>query len=109
MPSGARQLTEYYAPKNFNFWYFFGSLALLVLVMQLVTGIFLTMFYKVGATTAFDSVEFIMREVDLRLADALPAFDRRLGVLPRGLPAHVPRRCCTARTRRRASCCGCSA
>jgi ubiquinol-cytochrome c reductase cytochrome b subunit len=58
------QLTDYYAPKNFNFWYFFGSLALLLLVMQLVTGIFLTMFYKVGEATAFDSVEFIMREVD---------------------------------------------
>src|SRR5579859_42541 len=58
------QLTGYYAPKNFNIWYFFGSLALLVLVMQLVTGIFLTMFYKVGEATAFDSVEFIMREVD---------------------------------------------
>ncbi len=57
------QASEYYAPKNFNFWYYFGSLALLVLVMQLVTGIFLTMFYKVGAETAFDSVEFIMREV----------------------------------------------
>jgi ubiquinol-cytochrome c reductase cytochrome b subunit len=58
------QLLEYYAPKNFNIWYFFGSLALLVLVLQLVTGIFLTMFYKVGDTTAFDSVEFIMREVN---------------------------------------------
>jgi len=58
------QVTEYYAPKNFNFWYFFGSLALLVLVMQLVTGIFLTMFYKVGENSAFDSVEFIMREVN---------------------------------------------
>src|SRR5277367_138309 len=58
------QLLEYYAPKNFNFWYFFGSLALLVLVMQLVTGIFLTMFYKPGEATEFDSVEFIMREVD---------------------------------------------
>src|ERR1700754_1667859 len=57
-------LTGYYAPKNFNFWYFFGSLALLVLVMQLVTGILLTMFYKVGENTAFDSVEFIMREVN---------------------------------------------
>ena len=56
-------LTEYFAPKNFNFWYFFGSLALLVLVMQLLSGIFLAMFYKPGATTAFDSVEFIMREV----------------------------------------------
>ena len=57
------QVSEYYAPKNFNIWYFFGSLALLVLVLQLVTGIFLTMFYKVGAATSFDSVEFIMREV----------------------------------------------
>jgi ubiquinol-cytochrome c reductase cytochrome b subunit len=57
------QLSEYYAPKNFNFWYFFGSLALVALVLQLVTGIFLTMFYKVGAATSFDSVEFIMREV----------------------------------------------
>src|SRR5579863_3626606 len=58
------QLTEYYAPKNFNIWYFFGSLALVVLVLQLVTGIFLTMFYKVGETTSFDSVEYIMREVN---------------------------------------------
>ncbi len=57
------QASEYYAPKNFNVWYYFGSLALLVLVMQLVTGIFLTMFYKVGEATAFDSVEYIMREV----------------------------------------------
>ena len=57
------QLTGYYAPKNFNIWYFFGSLALLILVMQLVTGIFLTMHYKVGELTAFDSVEYIMREV----------------------------------------------
>src|SRR5437588_7738145 len=58
------QLKQYYAPKNFNIWYFFGSLALLVLVMQLVTGIFLTMFYKPGELTSFDSVEYIMREVD---------------------------------------------
>jgi ubiquinol-cytochrome c reductase cytochrome b subunit len=57
------QVSEYYAPKNFNIWYYFGSLALLVLVMQLFTGIFLTMFYKVGEATAFDSVEYIMREV----------------------------------------------
>jgi ubiquinol-cytochrome c reductase cytochrome b subunit len=60
----ATQVTEYYAPKNFNFWYYFGSLALVVLVLQLVTGIFLTMFYKPGEATAFDSVQFIMREVD---------------------------------------------
>jgi ubiquinol-cytochrome c reductase cytochrome b subunit len=60
----ASQLTGYYAPKNFNIWYFFGSLALLVLVLQLATGIFLTMFYKPGEATSFDSVEYIMREVD---------------------------------------------
>jgi ubiquinol-cytochrome c reductase cytochrome b subunit len=57
------QLTGYYAPKNFNIWYYFGSLALVVLVLQLFTGIFLTMFYKPGEATAFDSVEFIMREL----------------------------------------------
>jgi len=63
-------LSEYYAPKNFNFWYFFGSLALLVLVIQIVTGIFLVMHYKPDASlnasgipVAFASVEYIMREV----------------------------------------------
>ena len=56
-------LSKYYAPKNFNFWYFFGSLALLVLVNQIVTGIFLTMHYKPDAQLAFKSVEYIMRDV----------------------------------------------
>jgi len=56
-------LTEYYAPKNFNFWYFFGALALFVFVMQILTGIFLTMYYKPDAAQAFASVEFIMRDV----------------------------------------------
>jgi ubiquinol-cytochrome c reductase cytochrome b subunit len=56
-------LAEYYAPKNFNFWYYFGSLALLVLVMQIVTGIFLTMHYKPDAGQAFASIEYIMRDV----------------------------------------------
>jgi ubiquinol-cytochrome c reductase cytochrome b subunit len=56
-------LAEYYAPKNFNFWYFFGSLALLVLVIQIVTGIFLVMHYKPDANYAFASVEYIMRDV----------------------------------------------
>ncbi|MCB1929266.1 MAG: cytochrome bc complex cytochrome b subunit [Rhodocyclaceae bacterium] len=63
-------LSEYYAPKNFNFWYFFGSLALLVLVIQIVTGIFLVMHYKpdaslnaAGVPVAFASVEYIMRDV----------------------------------------------
>jgi ubiquinol-cytochrome c reductase cytochrome b subunit len=57
-------LAKYYAPKNFNFWYFFGSLALLVLVLQIVTGIFLTMNYKPDAALAFASVEYIMRDVE---------------------------------------------
>ena len=56
-------LSKYYAPKNFNFWYFFGSLALLVLVIQIVSGIFLTMSYKPDALIAFASVEYIMRDV----------------------------------------------
>jgi len=56
-------MSEYYAPKNFNFWYYFGSLATLVLVLQIVTGIFLTMHYKPDAAQAFASVEYIMRDV----------------------------------------------
>ncbi len=57
-------MAEYYAPKNFNFWYFFGALSLLVLVNQLITGIFLTMSYKPSAAEAFGSVEYIMRDLD---------------------------------------------
>jgi ubiquinol-cytochrome c reductase cytochrome b subunit len=56
-------MSEYYAPKNFNFWYFFGALSLLVLVIQIVTGIFLVMHYKPDAAKAFESVEYIMRDV----------------------------------------------
>jgi len=56
-------LSEYYAPKNFNFWYFFGGLAILVLVIQILSGIFLTMSYKPDALFAFASVEYIMRDV----------------------------------------------
>src|SRR5262247_1214705 len=67
MPSVAEQFrihaSEYYAPKNFNFWYFFGALAGLVLVIQIVSGIFLTMSYKPDASLAFGSVEYIMRDV----------------------------------------------
>jgi ubiquinol-cytochrome c reductase cytochrome b subunit len=58
-----QHLSEYYAPKNFNFWYFFGALSLLVLVIQIVTGIFLVMHYKPDAALAFASVEYIMRDV----------------------------------------------
>ncbi len=57
-------LSKYYAPKNFNFYYFFGSLALLVLVNQLLTGIWLTMSYEPSAEGAFASVEYIMRDVE---------------------------------------------
>lgn len=58
-----KHLTEYYAPKNFNFWYAFGALAMLVLVIQIVTGVFLTMSYNPSAEGAFASVEEIMRDV----------------------------------------------
>ncbi len=64
MPIYRKHMTEYYAPKNFNFWYYFGVLSLLVLVNQILTGIFLTMHYKPDAKEAFDSVEYIMRDVD---------------------------------------------
>src|SRR3979490_2420167 len=67
MPTVAEQwrihASEYYAPKNFNFWYFFGALSLLVLVIQIVSGIFLTVNYKPDASLAFGSVEYIMRDV----------------------------------------------
>lgn len=55
---------KYYAPKNFNFWYFFGVLSLVVLVNQLITGIWLTMSYEPSAERAFASVEYIMRDVE---------------------------------------------
>ncbi|EDN65631.1 Cytochrome b [Beggiatoa sp. PS] len=82
-------LAEYYAPKNFNFWYYFGSLALLVLVLQIATGIFLATNYKPDAQLAFASVEYIMRDVQygwlLRYMHSVGAsffFHHRL-------PAHV--------------------
>ena len=56
-------MSEYYAPKNFNFWYFFGVLAMVVLALQIATGIFLTMHYKPDSALAFQSVEYIMRDV----------------------------------------------
>ena len=63
MSNWKAHLSEYYAPKNFNIWYVFGALAMLVLVNQIITGIFLTMHYKPDAAQAFASVEYIMREV----------------------------------------------
>ena len=64
MPAYRKHMTEYYAPKNLNLWYYFGSLAMLVLVNQIVTGIFLTMNYNPSAAGAFDSVQYIMRDVE---------------------------------------------
>ncbi len=64
MPAYRKHMTEYFAPKNFNVMYYFGSLAMLVLVNQIVTGIFLTMHYKPSAAEAFSSVEYIMRDVE---------------------------------------------
>ncbi|MGQ3892128.1 cytochrome b [Legionella sp. CNM-4043-24] len=64
MSTWKKHVSEYYAPKNFNIMYFFGSLALLVLVNQLLTGLWLTMFYTPTAKDAFSSVEYIMRDVN---------------------------------------------
>ena len=64
MPMYRKHMTEYYAPKNFNLWYYFGSLAIVVLINQIVTGIFLTMNFKPSAAEAFNSVEYIMRDVE---------------------------------------------
>ena len=84
------QWGKYVAPKNFNFWYYFGSLAAFVLVLQIVTGIFLTMNYKPDAQKAFESVEYIMRDVEWRgkpcwllnrtktMLDSLPKMDSRV-------------------------------
>ncbi|MFA7321128.1 MAG: cytochrome bc complex cytochrome b subunit [Dokdonella sp.] len=64
LPVYRKHMTEYYAPKNFNIWYIFGVLSMVVLVNQIVTGIFLTMFFKPSAAEAFASVEYIMRDVE---------------------------------------------
>lgn len=64
MPFYRKHMTQYYAPKNFNLWYIFGILASVVLVNQILTGIFLTMHFKTSAKEAFDSVEYIMRDVE---------------------------------------------
>ena len=64
MPVYRKHMTEYYAPKNFNVWYYFGVLAMVALVNQILTGVFLTMHYKPSAAEAFSSVEYIMRDVE---------------------------------------------
>ncbi len=80
MPVYRKHMSEYWAPKNFNIWYYFGSLALVVLVNQILTGIFLTMHFKPSADSeAFASVEYIMRDVEWGWLDPLHALHRRLG------------------------------
>ncbi|MCR6700718.1 MAG: cytochrome bc complex cytochrome b subunit [Dokdonella sp.] len=63
-PFYRKHMSEYYAPKNFNIWYIFGVLSMVVLINQIVTGIFLTMHFKPSAAEAFNSVEYIMRDVE---------------------------------------------
>ena len=82
-------LAGYYAPKNFNFWYFFGSLALFILVMQIFTGIFLTMHYKPDAAKAFASVEYIMRDVEWGWLIRYMHSTGRVGIFCCHLSAHV--------------------
>ncbi|MCK7500738.1 MAG: cytochrome b N-terminal domain-containing protein [Comamonadaceae bacterium] len=102
-------MSEYYAPKNFNFWYFFGSLAMLVLVIQIVTGIFLVMHYKPDARYAFASVEYIMRDVPWRLAHPLHALHRRHRPSSSSSTCTCSAACSTAATASRASWSGSSA
>lgn len=64
MTAWKKHMSEYYAPSNFNFWYYFGVLSMVVLVIQLLSGIWLTMNYTASAEAAFASVEYIMRDVD---------------------------------------------
>ena len=85
------QWGKYYAPKNFNFWYIFGILATLILVLQIVTGIFLTMHYKPDANAGLRFGRIHHARSAMGLAGALHALDRRLGLLHRHLPAHDAR------------------
>ena len=85
-------VTEYYAAKNFNIWYVFGVLALVVLILQLVTGIFLTMNYKPSADGRLRVRRIHHARSGVGLADPLHALHRRLDVLRGRLSAHVPRR-----------------
>ena len=84
-------MAEYYAPKNFNFWYYFGVLSMVVLVIQLITGIWLLMSYQGSAEQAFASVEYIMRDVGYGLDYPLCPLHRCLGIFRCGLHAHVSR------------------
>ena len=85
------QWGKYVAPKNFNFWYYFGSLAAFVLVLQIVTGIFLTMNYKPDAARGVRVGRVHHARRGVGLAHPLHALHRRVDVLHRRLPAHVPR------------------
>ena len=104
---GYEEFVAYPAPKNLNYWWNFGSLAGLMLVIQIVTGIVLVMQYTPNTAMAFSSVEHIMRDVKLRLAASLRACQRRVDVLRRRLHPHRAPGSTTAPTRRHANCCGC--
>jgi ubiquinol-cytochrome c reductase cytochrome b subunit len=92
MSAWKKHMSEYYAPsKTSIFWYFFGVLSMVVLVIQLLSGIWLTMNYTASAEAAFASVEYIMRDVDYGWMLALYTLHRRFGVLCCGLYAYVPR------------------
>jgi ubiquinol-cytochrome c reductase cytochrome b subunit len=99
-------LSEYYAPKNFNFWYFFGSLAMLVLVIQIVTGIFLAMHYKPDAALAFASVEYIMRDVP---GGWIIRYLHSTGASAFFIVVYLHAACSTAATASRVNWCGSSA
>ena len=96
-------------PRNLNYMWTFGAILMIMLVVQIVTGIVLAMHYTANAELAFSSVEHIMRNVGIWLVDALPACQRRLVLLHRRLHPHVSAACITARTRRRARSSGSSA
>ena len=86
-----RHMAEYYAPKNFNFWYYFGVLSMVVLVIQLITGIWLLMSYQGSSEQAFASVEYIMRDVELGWVIRYCTQYRCLCVLYGDLSPYVPR------------------
>jgi quinol-cytochrome oxidoreductase complex cytochrome b subunit len=86
-----RQGDDFPTPKNLNYWWTFGGILAIMLVMQIITGIVLAMHYTPHVAMAFDSVEHIMRDVNWRLAHPLHARQRRLDVLHRRLHPHVPR------------------
>ena len=94
-------------PKNFNYFWNFGALAMVTLGIMIATGIFLAMNYQPNTELAFDSVAAHHARRELRLADPLRAPERRVDVLHRHLHPHLPRPVLRVLQDARASCCGC--